>query len=235
MDLKTAQARRVSAGPLNANLGMPYSWFKDGQALLVKMLPQDRKPLVNRSENIPKGPTISTNDGKKAQNRTYQDLIKNPDDAFNFEQLALSTLFRVTLDGRSSLWKEAGLYQSLRFSPDGQYLLAVTVEKPFSYLVPYYRFPSKTAVYTREGNLVSTVLEVPLIEDLPQGFMAVRQGMRELDWRNDRPASLVYVEALDGGDPAVEAEYRGDCLGQRPGSRGHRQLVQYPQHPHLPF
>ena len=208
MDLKTAQAQRVSAGPLNANLGRPYTWFKDGQALLVKMLPQDRKPLIDRSENIPKGPTISTNDGKKAQNRTYQDLIKNPDDAFNFEQLALSTLFRVTLDGRSSLWKEAGLYQSLRFSPDGQYLLAVTVEKPFSYLVPYYRFPSKTAVYTREGSLVSTVLEVPLIEDLPQGFMAVRQGMRELDWRNDRPASLVYVEALDGGDPAAEAEYR---------------------------
>lgn len=208
VDLKRAEARRVSAGPLNANMGMPYTWFKDGQALLVKMLPQDRKPLADRSENIPKGPTISTNDGKKAQNRTYQDLIKNPDDAFNFEQLGLSALFRVSLDGSSSPWKEAGLYRSLRFSPDGRYLLAVTVEKPFSYLVPYYRFPSKTAVFTSEGRLVSTVLEVPLIEDLPQGFMAVRQGMRDLDWRNDRPASLVYAEALDGGDPAVEAEYR---------------------------
>ena len=225
VDLKTAEARRVSAGPLNANMGMPYAWFKDGQALLVKMLPEDRRPLIDRSENIPQGPTIATNDGKKAQNRTYQDLIKNPDDAFNFEQLALSALYRVSLDGRSNLWKEAGLYQSMRFSPDGQYLLVVTVEKPFSYLVPYYRFPSKTVVYTQDGNLVSTVLEVPLIEDLPQGFMAVRQGMRDLDWRNDRPASLVYVEALDGGDPAVEAEYRDAVYQLEPPFRGSGTLL----------
>ncbi|MDG1573200.1 prolyl oligopeptidase family serine peptidase [Robiginitalea sp. M366] len=207
VDLEAAQARRISAGPLNANMGMPYTWFKDGQALLVKMLPEDRLPLIDRAETVPEGPTVSANDGKKAQNRTYQDLIKNPDDAFNFEQLARSTLYRVSLEGTKSLWKAAAMYRSLRFSPDGQYLLAVTVEKPFSYLVPYYRFPSKTEVYTRSGDLVNTVLEVPLIEDLPQGFMAVRQGMRDLDWRNDRPATLVYAEALDGGDPAAEVEY----------------------------
>lgn len=212
VDLAAATATRLSEGPLNANLGDVVNWFMDGNSLLVKMLPESRPPLVDRTEKTPTGPTVSVNDGKKAQNRTYQDLIKNPDDAFNFEQLARSELYRIQLDGQSERWREAAMYRSLDFSPDGEYLMAVTVEKPFSYLVPYYRFPSKTAVYSRDGALVRTILEVPLIEDLPKGFMAERTGMRDFSWRADRPASLVYAEALDGGDPAKEVPFRDEIF-----------------------
>ncbi len=84
-------------------------------------------------------------------------------------------------------WLENDIYTSINFSPDGNFVLIETVEKPFSYLVPYYRFPSKTTIYTKEGEVVETVLEVPLIEDLPQGFMAVRTGKRNFQWRNDKP------------------------------------------------
>jgi dipeptidyl aminopeptidase/acylaminoacyl peptidase len=38
--------------------------------------------------------------------------------------------------------------------------------------------------------------------------MAERTGRRDLEWRADRPATLVYAEALDGGDPEQEAEFR---------------------------
>jgi dipeptidyl aminopeptidase/acylaminoacyl peptidase len=87
-----------------------------------------------------------------------------------------------------------------------------SIEKPFSYIVPYYRFPSTTVVYDKEGNKVKKILEVPLTEDLPKGFMAVRKGMRNLSWRNDKPATLVYAKALDEGDPEVEAEYRDEVF-----------------------
>src|SRR5690606_2369591 len=62
------------------------------------------------------------------------------------------------------------------------------------------------------GRLVKKILEVPLIEDLPQGFMAERTGMRDLSWRNDKPAILTYVEALDGGDPENEVPYRDEVF-----------------------
>jgi hypothetical protein len=43
--------------------------------------------------------------------------------------------------------------------------------------------------------------------------MAVRTGRRDLSWRDDQPATLVFAEALDGGDPKTEVEYR-DALYQ---------------------
>lgn len=212
LDLKTAMANRLTNASVNANMRDVINWFKDGESILVKMLPQDRKPLINTSEAVPNGPTISSNDGKKAQNRTYQDLLKNPNDEFNFEQLARSELYKVNLDGSKSKWKDADMYGSISFSPDGNYVMVVNVEKPFSYLVPYRRFPSSTKMYKSDGSLVTTVLQVPLIEDLPKGFMAVRKGMRNISWRNDKPATLVYAEALDEGDPEKQVEFRDEVF-----------------------
>ncbi len=212
LDIANAEARRLTGPRLNANLRDVINWFKDGNSVLVKMLPEDRKELVNTADMVPSGPTISSNEGKKAQNRTYQDLLKNPTDEFNFEQLARSSLVRVSLTGATTPWKETAMYRSISFSPDGEYVMVVTLDRPFSYLVPYYRFPSKTTIYTKEGELVKTLLEVPLIEDLPKGRMAERKGMRDISWRSDQAATLVYAEALDGGDPAMEVPYRDEIF-----------------------
>ena len=212
LDLKSATVTAITKTNVNANMRDIINWFKDGESVLVKMLPEDRKPLINTDEAVPDGPTISTNDGKKAQNRTYQDLLKNPNDEFNFEQLARSELYKVQMDGTKTKWKDADLYTSISFSPDGEYVMTVTLDKPFSYLVPYYRFPNTTTVYKKDGTKVKTLLQVPLIEDLPQGFMATRTGMRDISWRNDKPATLTYVEALDGGDPENEVPYRDEVF-----------------------
>lgn len=225
LDIENAEARRLTGPGVNANLRDVINWFKDGQSMLVKMVPENRSDLINTAVMVPSGPTISSNDGKKAQNRTYQDLLKNPDDEFNFEQLATSSLYRVSLNGNTSLWKEADMYRSVSFSPDGEYVMVVTLDKPFSYLVPYYRFPSKTAVYSKDGNLVKKVLEAPLVEDLPKGRMAVWSGMRNISWRADKPASLIYVKALDGGDPAAKVDYRDEVFQWEAPFEGEAQSI----------
>lgn len=212
LDLEKAAITKITEANVNANMRDVINWFKDGQNLLVKMLPTDRKALINANETVPKGPTISSNDGKKAQNRTYQDLLKNPNDEFNFEQLARSELFKIDLKGNKTKWNDADLYSSIDFSPNGEYAMVTTVKRPFSYLVPYYRFPSKTVMYDKNGGLISEILEVPLIEDLPKGFMAVRMGMRSISWRKDKPATLVYAQALDSGDPENEVAYRDEVF-----------------------
>jgi len=208
IDIKSAKAKKLTDASLNANMGNIINWFKDSEAILVKMLPKDRKELIDEAMAVPTGPTVSVSDGKEAQNRTYQDLLKDPNDEYNFEQLARSTLFKVDLNGNKSQWMKANMYDDISFSPDGEYIMISHIKKPFSYLVPYYRFPTETNVYKNDASLVNMVNDVPLLEDLPQGFMSTQKGRRSLNWRADKPATLVFAKALDGGDPAVEVDHR---------------------------
>ena len=212
LDINSASLSKITSSKVNANVGSALNWFKDGNALLVKMISEKKKPLINTKTAIPTGPTISVNDGKKAQNRTYQDLLKNKNDEHNFEQLALSEMYKVSLDGSKEKWLGADMYTRIDFSPDGNYVMVMTIEKPFSYLVPFRRFPTKTVIYTKEGKKVETILKVPLIEELPKGFMAVRTGKRNFNWRSDKPATLIYTVALDGGDPQKNVKYRDEIF-----------------------
>ena len=209
LDIESKSAKKLTEANLNANTGRPFAWSEDNNSLLIKTISNERQNLVDTKTVIPTGPTVSISEaGVKAQNRTYQDLLKNPIDEHNFEQLVLSEIHKIDLDGNSQLWMKSDMYRSMSFSPDGNYVMISTIKKPFSYLVPYRRFPSKTAIYDTNANLVNTVLEVPLIEDLPKGFMAVRKGKRNLSWRDDKPATIVWAQALDEGDPAKEVPFR---------------------------
>ena len=212
IDVATKQATRLTKANLNANMGNPFIWYRDGSRLLVSVLPAKRQKLIDPSQNLPTGPIISVSDGTKAPNRTFQDLLKNPTDEINFEILVTAELHEVDLSGKSKLFKPADMYMGKSFSPDGNYLLLTTLAKPFSYFVPYSRFAQKQNVYDKKGNLVALVNDVPLAEVLPKGFMAVRKGRRDLSWRDDAPASLFFVEALDGGDTETKADYRDELF-----------------------
>ncbi len=212
LDINKAECKKLTKPRINANMGMPYQWYKNNKALLVKYIPEDRKSLIDKSKAIPEGPRVSVNKGKKAQNRTYQDLLEDKTDEFNFEQLVRSTIYKVTLENEKSEWKETAMYLGMVFSPDGEYILINKIKKPFSYLVPYYRFPSETSVYDKSGKKIKTIVEVPLLEDLPKGFMAVRTGRRSIRWRNDKPSTLYYAEALDEGDPEKEKDFRDEVF-----------------------
>lgn len=212
LDLATNTAKKISNQPLNANLGSPFVWMSDSENLLVKVIPANRKELIDEKKNLPTGPIVSNSDGKVSQNRTYQDLLKNPQDEANFETLAKSELVKISTSGTAQKFKDAELYTSVNFSPDGNYLMLTTIQKPYSYIVPLNRFPMTSTVYDKEGNLIKTVNETPLNEIMPKGFSSVRAGKRNMSWRDDQPATLVYAEALDGGDQAKQVEYRDEIF-----------------------
>ncbi|MDD4747572.1 MAG: prolyl oligopeptidase family serine peptidase [Salinivirgaceae bacterium] len=210
IDVATAKAKKLTDATLNSNLGSPFRWTKDNETLLVKMIPADRKPLIDQSKSLPTGPIISVAEGQESQNRTYQDLLSNKTDEINFETLIASELYKINLNGDKKLFMGKELYYYQSISPNGEYLSIATFHKPFSYIVPYYRFPITTTVYTMEGEKVKVVNEEPLVEIMAKGFNATREGKRNMSWRDDKPASLYFVEALDGGDPAKEVEYRDE-------------------------
>lgn len=208
IDIEKQQAFNVCPAIVNANMGDAINWFKDSKALLVKTLPKDKDALINTQEAVPTGPTISVSDGKKAQNRTYQDLLKNQNDEHNFEILAKSEIVKADLDGTLTTFLPVAMYRGISFSPDGSYVLVSKIKKPFSYIVTYSRFPFEETVYTQSGSFVATVNDVPLNEVQPKGFMATRTGKRNLSWRSDQAATLYYAEALDEGDPENKVPHR---------------------------
>lgn len=212
LDITSLEAKKLTEANLNANMGNPVTWFRDGSALLVKVLPANRPVLINTTDAIPAGPTVTVSDGTKAQNRTYQDLLKNKNDEANFESLTTSELQKVSLSGQKSAWAPAAMYGGLSFSPDGNYVMATTLQKPFSYIVTLDRFPNKSVIYDSTGKTITTVNEKPLIEDMPKGFMAEQKGKRDITWRADKPATIIWAEALDGGDPAVEVPFRDEVF-----------------------
>ncbi|WP_299311929.1 prolyl oligopeptidase family serine peptidase [uncultured Aquimarina sp.] len=214
LDINSSNATKITDASLNANMGSPFRWFKDNSSLLVKFLPKNRESLIDTENTVPKGPTISISEGTKAQNRTYQDLLKNPNDEYNFELLATSEISKVSIEGSKKEWISAGMYNDFSFSPNGEYVMVTKIKKPFSYLVPYYRFPKETTIYKSSGESFKIVNQVPIDEVRPKGFMATRIGKRSMNWRTDKPASFIWAQALDKGDPDIKVAYRDEVFQQ---------------------
>jgi dipeptidyl aminopeptidase/acylaminoacyl peptidase len=230
IDVATAQAKKITSDNLNANLGNPYSWMKDSQQLLIRVIPSNKPKLIDEKKDLPKGPIVSESEGKVSQNRTYQDLLKNKTDEANFEALVTSELKTVDLNGSIKNFKTAGMYAGETFSPDGNYLMITTIEKPFSYIVPLSRFPQKTTIYGSNGKEIKVVNEVPLSEIMPKGFSSTRTGKRSMGWRADQAATLHFVEALDGGDQANKVEFRDELfLWEAPFNQAPKSLMKIPQ------
>lgn len=205
-------AKKISTDDLNANMGSPYTWYRDSERLLVTKLPAGRKALIDSSKDLPLGPTVSTSIGEVSQLRTYQDLLKNPQDEANFETLTQAELYSIDLNGNQVKFLESAIYTQRSFSPDGQYLLVTQLTRPFSYVVPYRNFPQVSSVYDLSGKLIKQVNETPLIEVQPRGFASTRKGKRYMNWRSDLGSSLTFVEALDEGDATKQVEYRDELF-----------------------
>lgn len=208
LEVEKANAYKVTEGVLNDVFwGNPYQWWPNGEGFLCRYRTNIDKEL-NREKALPKGPVISENTGQKAPARTYQDLLRNKSDESYFDYFAASELVDVRLSGDSKKVRPEGIYRSFNISPDGKYILVNEMKKPYSYLVPYYRFPYDVTVFNGAGEKVKEIATIELVESMPKGFDACRLGPREIDWRNDRTATLYWVEALDGGDPKAEVKLR---------------------------
>jgi len=209
VDIAARSARRLITLPLNTVAGRGYRWMPDSSQLLVQLQPEGQGPAPVASI-IPTGPDTqqtAAGGGVKAI-RTYQDMLRNEDDAKLFEYYLRSQSALVSLDGKVTKLGAPALTLGIAPSPDGRYLLSEHVERPFSYLVPVESFPRRIEVLDRDGKLVKEIAHLPLVEGLPTGNDAVPTGVRDITWRADAPATLVWAEAQDGGDPARAADVR---------------------------
>ena len=190
-------------------------WLPDGDAILCQLVPEDRseEPVGDKT---PTGPNVQESYGNKSPTRTFQDLLENAHDEELFSHFATGQLAILGLDGSVRKIGSPGIYSHVSPSPSGDFVLLTEIKKPFSYLMTYHSFPRNIKIRklndAAAGPQSHTIAEVPLDENIP--IEGVRTGPRRVDWKSGAPASLVWYEALDGGDPNQEAEHRDRYMQQ---------------------
>ncbi|HIG88116.1 MAG TPA: S9 family peptidase [Planctomycetes bacterium] len=212
--VSTPRAAFEASSRISSVLGSGYQWSSDGASLIVTEVPAKRgtaptKPLV------PTGPNVRETSGSSSPLRTYQDLLSSGHDEALFEYYATSELNRIDLsNGQRTPVGSPALYSSFSSSPDGGHLLVTTIQRPFSYLMPAYLFGQNVEVWDAEGQIEKRVASIPIAEGIP--LHGVRTGSRSIGWRPGHPATLVWTEALDGGDPKKESPHRDRCMLAEP-------------------
>ncbi|KAG1675325.1 hypothetical protein FOA52_015999 [Chlamydomonas sp. UWO 241] len=210
-DAASGQCRQLLASPQFglSSVFESYSWLDDDTIIAAVLPTEDTRPAPLRPTS-PMGPKVQDNStGKMSQNRTYPDLLKDEHDAALFEHYCTSRLVAVNVaSGEMSVVGEPRVYIDVDPSPDGRFILVSWLERPWSYTVPCGRFPRRTQLWDSTGRLVREMAALPLAEDIPIAFNSCRKGPRGIEWRDDKPAEMAWIEAQDGGDPGVEVSPR---------------------------
>lgn len=202
----SGRAHAVQGLALNALFASPCSWVGRGGQLLCSEVPAGRGAAPS-APLAPAGPNVQEHRGGIAPVRTYQDLLTSAHDEALFAYHGTSQLVFVNAatDQRTPIGRP-GLYSQAQSSPNGQYVLVTTLVAPFSRLVPFSSFAHTVAIWDKSGAVTRTIATSPVADDVPNG--GVPEGPRVVRWQASAPASVTWAEALDGGNPKVEAAER---------------------------
>jgi dipeptidyl aminopeptidase/acylaminoacyl peptidase len=195
------RVRDVLGGDPSA--GATLRWSRDGETLLALGAPAAGTAALAE----PIEPRVEETAGKRSQMATYTDLLRTEADEDNFEALGTTVPLRVDpVTGTATQLGPPGLYYRLSDSPDGQHLLIARLQRPFSYRVPFVYFARRVEAWTATGKLERVIADLPVSDEVPR--QGVPTGPRMVSFEEAVPASLVWTEALDGGDPMAKAEHR---------------------------
>jgi dipeptidyl aminopeptidase/acylaminoacyl peptidase len=201
LDVATGTVATVGTVRVNGAFGDPCLWMPSSAALVCKTIADSRGPAPVKP-TAPTGVVAQESFGTRSPERTYQDLLGDTFDETRFAYYGTSQLAIVSLNGTTRTIGAPAIYTSAAPSPDGRYLLTSAMHTPFSYVVPMSRFPLVTDLWTVDGTKVRTVHDRPMAVEQSTAFDAVDPGPRGIGWRADAPATLAWIEAMDGGDPA---------------------------------
>ncbi len=215
-DVATAKVSRVPGVKLNPMFNRELQWMADQQHLLVKLVP-DTLGAPPPAPTIPDGPSIQESSGK-GQSSTYEvrDTLRDSHDEDLFDYYAVTQLALVDIaSGAVAPVGKPGNYDTVDAAPDGRHVLVRRIHKPYSYVVTAERFPHDVEVWdvsTPAQPKVHSIASQPLADRVP--IHGEPTGPRDFDWREDAPATLIWPEALDGGDWNVKVAQRDKVMIQ---------------------
>ncbi len=217
-DAKTGAVRKLPGVRLNQMFGDQVQWMPDQKTLLVKLVAAQKAPPEAPPGSD--GPGIQESLGTKGQSSTYEnrDTLRNRHDEELFNYYGTSQLALVdAASGKVVPVGRPGLYEELDVAPDGRHAVVSEIRTPYSYVTTFDRFPKQVDLWDLKGAsqkganpVVREIAALPLADRVPN--RGVPTGPRNFTWRPTEAATLVWAEALDGGDPNVKAAERDKLM-----------------------
>lgn len=223
-----AMAGGGGRGGFSGGGGGPVQWLPDGNGLLVFTVKAARG-AAPAAPAAPTGPNVQESLGGAAPVVTHEDMLQSPHDEDVWEYYATSQLSAIDLaTGKATPIGKPGILESVHVSPDGKHLLVSVIHRPFSYLHDYRDFPNEVEIWDRAGKLEHKVASVLLADRVP--INGVPTGPRSIQWRPSDPATVLWVEALDGGDLKNAVPHRDRLMALKaPFTGGAREVVKLEQ------
>jgi dipeptidyl aminopeptidase/acylaminoacyl peptidase len=216
VDAAGASAKRFSDARILATLGTEaqvnispevdmrpsrmLQWTSDG-TILTLMVPARRGPEPKR-DSVPDGPLVRLTRPEATTTRTFSNLLRDSHDADLFEYYTRSQIVELAPGKSPRAIGEPRMYESISLSPDGKYILASYIERPFSFITSYRGFPSRTVVLDRAGKLLATIESTGLREGGGRPDGGRDRSPREIAWRPDS-AGLSYLQRDSSGTDRV--------------------------------
>jgi len=202
---------------------MPEPQWLGPHELIVATVPDRRSPAP-QAARVPAGPAVQESRGVVSPERTYTDLLTDPQDEALFEFHARSTLTRVDIASgfARDLAGAPALYSRVFGVGDG-HLLTERLIRPYSYTVAWDGFPRVVELRTRDGKLVRELAKLPLRAGV--SVDGVSTGPRSFMGSPFNDGAVYWVEALDGGNNQTRAAHRDRLMRLDPPYTGEPQEV----------
>ena len=215
-DAATGKAARITRTPLLATLVTTVDWTADGKSLVAVLLPEPRRPEPKRPaiDGVPR--VRLWTDGVKDPERNHWSLLQDPFDMELMEYYVTGQL--AVIDVKSKAVRKVGapaMIRSVDPAPGGDYFRVTTLQKPFSYVVPYSNFAATEEIWDATGKVLSQIAKRPvrLGNDTTGGGFGRGGGggndaKRALAWMPQGPA-LTYIENVPSTDRDTAAGAAG--------------------------
>jgi len=210
-EAESGESRRITRRPVLATRTDDLEWSGDGQYLFAVLVPEDRGEEPVRPDT-PRNLQVRKTTAEENRLRTYQDLLEGPYEGDLLEYHVTGQLVRIDIDNRRV--KEIGepaMISDIDPAPSGEYLMVETIQKPFSYIVPFYNFPSKKEIWDLDGNAMTEISHSEVDASVPDHEETEDYDRRDIQWRPDGQGLSLLLASDAGEEKEKETEEKEEA------------------------
>jgi dipeptidyl aminopeptidase/acylaminoacyl peptidase len=199
-DANSGSTRQVTRRPVLATLHTSIQWAADSRNLFAVLIPERRGSEPVRPDT-PTELKVRTTTEDENRLRTFPSLLEDKFEGELLEYYITGQLVRIdTQNRRATQIGSPAMIRSVDAAPSGEHVIVQTVQKPFSYIVPFSRFGWEEEIWDLNGNVLATLRTVEPNEGVEGSDRIEDNGRRDVRWRPDGEGLSLLLKTEEDED-----------------------------------